>query len=154
VSELTTSDRKILSILQTEGDISNVRLAERIGMSPSPCLRRVNSLKEAGYVRDTVALLDRRKLGFDILAFVEVKVPQTGDPNVGKKFQEAVLREPAIVACYITTGQFDYLLKIVVPTIEDYARFLNDTLLKLPGLQDSSSTFVLEVIKDSTALPI
>ncbi len=154
MTELTPAERKMLSILQTEGDISNVELAERVGMSASPCLRKVNSLREAGYIRNTVALLDRRKLGFHIMAYVEVKVPQAADPALGEKFQAAVLAEPAIVACYITTGQFDYLLKVIVPGIEEYGEFLTKTLLRLPGLQDSSSTFVLDVIKDSTALPL
>ncbi len=154
MTELSSVERKLLSILQTEGDISNVSLAERVGMSPSPCLRKVNSLKEAGYIRDTVALLDRRKLGFQILAYVEVKVPQADDPALGERFRAAVLREPAIVACFITTGPFDYLLRVIVASIEEYAEFLTTTLLKLPGLQDSRSSFVLEVIKDSTALPL
>ncbi len=71
-----------------------------------------------------------------------MKVPQAADPALGEKFQAAVLAEPAIVACYITTGQFDYLLKVIVPGIEEYGEFLTKTLLRLPGLQDSSSTFV------------
>ena len=154
MTELTQTERRILSILQKEGDISNVELAERVGMSPSPCLRKTNSLKAAGYVRETVSILDRRKLGFHIVAYVEVKVPQSGDPTVTERFVNGVLNEPAIVACFITTGPFDYLLKVVVTGIEDYAEFLTKTLLKLPGLQDSRSTFVLEVIKDSTALPL
>lgn len=154
MTELTHTERRILSVLQQQGDISNVALAERVGMSPSPCLRKVNGLKEAGYIRETVALLDRRKLGFHILAYVEVKVPQSGDPAVTQRFVDAVLKEPAITACFITTGPFDYLLKVIVTGIEDYGEFLTKTLLKLPGLQDSRSTFVLEVIKDSTALPI
>lgn len=152
--ELTSVERKMLAILQTEGDISNVELAERVGMSPSPCLRKAKALRDAGYIRDYVALLDRKKLGFQILAYVDVKVPQVANSTIVEEFRAAVMREPAIVGCYITTGQFDFLLKVVVKSVEEYSKFLTTTLLRLPGVKDTSSTFVLEVVKDSTALPI
>lgn len=151
---LTTLETKLLEILQTEGDITNVELAERVGMSPSPCLRKVKGLREAGYIRKVVALLDRRKLGFQIFAYVEVKVPQQSDTRIIDEFRAAVLREPAIVECYITSGAFDFMLKVAVRSIEDYASFVTHTLLRLPGVQDTRSTFVLDTIKESTALPL
>ncbi|MEI9852682.1 MAG: Lrp/AsnC family transcriptional regulator [Sphingomonas sp.] len=95
--ELTSVERKMLAILQTEGDISNVELAERVGMSPSPCLRKAKALRDAGYIRDYVALLDRKKLGFQILAYVDVKVPQVANSTIVEEFRAAVMREPAIV---------------------------------------------------------
>jgi Lrp/AsnC family leucine-responsive transcriptional regulator len=154
VAELSAVERKILAILQKEGDISNVELAERVGMSPSPCLRKVKGLREAGYIREYVALLDRKKLGLQIVAYVDVKVPQVANSTIVEEFRAAVLREPAIVGCYITTGHFDFKLKVVVKNIEEYSKFLTGTLLKLPGVQDTSSTFVLDVFKNSTELPI
>lgn len=154
MADLSPIEMKMLSILQQEGDISNVDLAERVGMSPSPCLRKVKALREAGYIRDVVALLDRRKLGFQIMAYVEVKVPQIAQGQIVEDFREAVLREPAIIECYITSGEFDFILKVLVRGIEDYSGFVQQALLRLPGVQDTRSTFVLEAVKESTALPL
>jgi Lrp/AsnC family leucine-responsive transcriptional regulator len=144
----------MLAILQEEGDISNVDLAERVGMSPSPCLRKVKSLRDAGFIRKFAALLDRKKLGFEIIAIVEVKVPQVANQEIVKEFQEAVRREAAIVECYITSGQFDFLLKVVARTMDDYSNFVTRKLLRMPGVHDTRSTFVMDIIKHSTALPI
>ena len=154
MADLSPIEMKMLAILQVEGDISNVELAERVGMSPSPCLRKVKALREAGYIRNVVALIDRRKLGFEIMAYVEVKVPQVAHERIVEAFREAVLREPAIIECYITSGEFDFILKVLVRGIEDYAAFVQHGLLRLPGVQDTRSTFVLEAIKESTALPL
>lgn len=152
--DLNATDRKILSALQHDGKMSNVALAQSIGMAPSPCLRRVKQLEERGCIDGYVALLNRRALGFGVIAYVEVKVPQIiGDPVV-ERFNEAVLNEPAIVACYITAGQFDYLLKVVARDMDEYAKLVQSTLLKLPGVRDTRSTFVMQVVKDTTALPL
>jgi Lrp/AsnC family transcriptional regulator, leucine-responsive regulatory protein len=149
-----TMDRKILKELQRDGRISNVALAERVGMAPSPCLRRVKQLEEQGFVARYVALLDRRKIGFELIAYVEVKVPQILGDEIVQRFNEAVLQEPSIIGCYITAGQFDYLLKVVAPDMDAYAKLVQTTLLKLPGVTDTRSTFVMEIVKDTTELPI
>ena len=149
-----TTEIKILRELQKDGRISNVALAERIGMAPSPCLRRVKQLEEEGLIDRYVALLDRKKMGFGLVAYVEVKVPQIiGDPIVDR-FNDAVLSEPSIVGCYITAGQFDYLLKVIAQDMDAYAKLVQTTLLKLPGVTDTRSTFVMQVVKDTTELPI
>lgn len=152
--KLSSTDRTILNALQHDGKLTNVALAERIGMSPSPCLRRVRQLEEAGYIAGYAAQLDRRKIGLGILAYVEIKVPQTGDVSVIERFKRAVLDEPSIVGCFITAGQFDFLLKVVAPDIDAYSRLAQEVLLKLPGVQDMRTTFALEAIKDSIQLPI
>jgi Lrp/AsnC family leucine-responsive transcriptional regulator len=154
VTELSRTDRQILSILQEEGGLSNVALAERVGMAPSPCLRRVKQLEAAGLIRRYVALLDDRRLGLGITAYVEVKVPQVTGEAIVERFKEAVRRQPAITACYIMAGQYDFLLKIVARDMQDYSALAQDVLLKLPGVQDMRTSFVLEAIKDTTALPI
>lgn len=154
MTELSNADRKILLELQKDGRLTNVALAERIGMAPSPCLRRVKHLEERGMIDSYVALLDRRKLGFGLIAYVEVKVPQIiGDPVV-ERFNEAVRSEPAIVACYVTAGQFDYMLKVVAQDMDAYSRLVQTVLLKLPGVRDTRSTFVMQVVKETTELPI
>ena len=151
---LSRSDRRILSILQADSSISNVALAERIGMSPSPCLRRVRQLEAAGLIRGYIALLDDRALGFGITAYVEVKVPQVAGQNVTERFKEAVRLEPAITGCFATAGSYDFLLRVVARDIDAFSSLLQNVLLKLPGVHDMRSSFVLESVKDTTALPI
>lgn len=154
MTELTRTDLKILRELQSNGRITNVALAERVGMAPSPCLRRVKQLEERGLIDSYVALLDRRTMGFGLIAYVEVKVPQIiGDPVVAR-FNEAVHKEPAIIGCYVTAGQFDYMLKVVARDMDAYSRLVQTVLLKLPGVRDTRSTFVMEVVKETTQLPI
>ncbi|MET3665019.1 Lrp/AsnC family transcriptional regulator [Caulobacter sp. 1776] len=150
--KLTRADRKILQILQADGKISNVDLAERVGLSPSPCLRRVKQLEASGLISGYVALLDRRKARLDVLAYVEVQVDHK--EGAAEAFQQAVLREPEVVSCHVMTGNFDYLLKVAVPNLDAYADFTMKRLLKMPAVKDIRSSFVLETIKDSTALPL
>jgi Lrp/AsnC family leucine-responsive transcriptional regulator len=154
MTELDRNDRKILAQLQKDSSISNVNLAEIIGMAPSPCLRRVRSLEERGFIDRYVALLDRRKLGFGLAAYVAVKVPQIIGDSVVDRFNAAIKGEPAIVACYVTAGQFDYLLKVVARDMDAYSDLVQRVLLKLPGVTDARSTFVMDVIKDSTEFPL
>lgn len=151
---INSTDRKILSALQADGRLSNVALAEQIGMSPSPCLRRVKQLEESGHIGHYVAILNRRKMGLGMLAFVEVKVPQVANALIIEQFKEAVCREPAIIGCYVMAGQFDFLLKVVARDMDAYSALAQNVLLQLPGVQDMRSSFVLEAIKDTTELPI
>jgi Lrp/AsnC family leucine-responsive transcriptional regulator len=153
---MTTSktDLQILRILQHDASISNVELAERIRMSPSPCLRRVKQLEASGLIERYVALLDRRKAGFGILAHVEVKVPQISSTTVVERFSEAVKKEPAVVSCFMTTGDFDFLLKVVARDMDEFSDLAVKRLMKLPGVQHMRSSFVLTTVKDSVALPI
>lgn len=151
---LSSSDRNILKIVQEDGRIPNVVLAERINMSPSPCLRRLKQLEESGLIDRYVAILNREALGLGIMAFVEVKVPQVADTSIVELFKDAVRREPSIIGCYITAGKFDFLLTVVAVNMTAYSSLAQNILLKLPGVQDMQSSFVLEAIKDTTALPI
>jgi Lrp/AsnC family transcriptional regulator, leucine-responsive regulatory protein len=150
---LTRADRKILEVLQSDAHLSNVELAERVGLSPSPCLRRVKLLEAQGLISGYVALLDRRKLGLDVVAFVEVQLDRHSDAGAAA-FRAAIEGQPEIVACHMTTGAFDYLLKVVAPNLDAYAEFTRQQLLKMPGVKDVRSSFVLETLKDSTALPL
>ncbi len=154
MTELDRTDRRILLELQRDGRLSNVALAERIGMAPSPCLRRVRRLEELGVIKRYVAELDRQTVGFGLMAFVEVSVPQIIGEPVVQRFNEAIQAQPAIIACYVTAGQFDYLLKVVARDMNDYSRLVQTVLLKLPGVRDTQTTFVMEVIKDTPELPV
>jgi Lrp/AsnC family leucine-responsive transcriptional regulator len=150
----SNSDKKILRILQADGRMPNVALAEQIGMSPSPCLRRLKQLEDDGVISRYAAILDREKLGLGIMAFVEVKVPQIAEASIVDLFKDAVRREPSIIGCYLTAGQFDFLLTVVAQDMTAYSALAQNVLLRLPGVQDMRSSFVLEAIKDTTTLPI
>jgi Lrp/AsnC family leucine-responsive transcriptional regulator len=150
---LTRVDRRILEVLQTDAQLSNVELAERVGLSPSPCLRRVKLLEAQGLIGGYVALLDRRKIGLGVMAFVEVQMDRHSDVGVAA-FRAAMEGHAEIVACHMMTGSFDYLLKIVVSDLDAYAEFTLQHLLKMPGVKDVRSSFVLDTLKDSTALPL
>ena len=154
MTELSRADRAILVELQGDAGLSNVALADRIGMAPSPCLRRVRQLEAGGYIRKYVALLDNRKVGFGLTAYVEVKVPQVQGLPVVERFKEAVRREPSIVGCFATAGAYDFLLKVVARDIDAYSALMQEVLLKLPGVHDTRSSFVLEAVKETTELPL
>jgi Lrp/AsnC family transcriptional regulator, leucine-responsive regulatory protein len=154
MTKIGAADLRILAELQKDASLSNVALAERIGMSPSPCLRRVKQLEAAGLIRRYAALLDAAKLGLGLTAYVEVKVPQVAGDDIVARFKQAVMGEPAITGCFVTAGQFDFLLRVVVSDIDAYSALAQNVLLKLPGVQDMRTSFVLEAVKDTTELPL
>jgi Lrp/AsnC family leucine-responsive transcriptional regulator len=143
VTTLDRTDRKILDLLQRDGRLANVELAEKVALSPSPCLRRVRALEEAGVVRQYVALL----------AYVNVKLEKRGKMPIDD-FSQSVQAWPEVVACYSMTGDMDYLLRVQVADLDHYTRFMMERLLKQAGVIDVKSNFVLERIKDTTALPL
>jgi Lrp/AsnC family leucine-responsive transcriptional regulator len=146
-------DRAILDRLQSDGRLTNQELAARVSLSPSPCLRRVRSLEEAGVIRQYVALLDPHKVGLDMLAYVTVKLEKKGKMPVDQ-FIRAVQAWPEVIACYAMTGDMDYLMRVQVEGLDHYSRFIMEKLLKQPGIIDIKSNFVLERVKDTTALPL
>ena len=146
-------DRRILAALQRDARLTNVQLAEEVGLSPSPCLRRVKLLEEAGILTGYHASLDRAEVGLGLMVFVGVKVERHGDTDA-ESFRVAVRRLPEVVVCHIVSGETDFLLQVVVPDLAAYERFLMGTLLKLPGVRDIRSNFVLQTVKAQTALPL
>jgi Lrp/AsnC family leucine-responsive transcriptional regulator len=146
-------DRRILELLQREGRLTNVELAAKVSLSPSPCLRRVRALEEGGVIREYVALVDPARVGLGLLAFANVKLEKGGRLPIDD-FLSAVHTWPEVVACYAMTGDTDYLLRVHVEDLEHYSRFMMNRLLKQPGVIDVKSNFVLERIKDTTALPL
>ena len=151
--QLDRIDRSILEQLQAHGRLSNQELAERVALSPSPCLRRVRALEEAGVIRQYVALLDPLQVGLGMLAYVTVKLEKKGKMPVDQ-FIRAVQSWPEVIACYSMTGDMDYLMRVQVEDLDHYSRFIMDKLLKQPGVIDIKSNFVLERVKETTALPL
>jgi Lrp/AsnC family leucine-responsive transcriptional regulator len=156
--ELDRTDLRILAELQRDGRLTNQDLAERVALSPSPCLRRVRRLEEAGVIRGYVALVEPRAVGLGVVAYVNVRLekraPARGARIPYDEFREAVRDWPEVVACHAMTGDVDYLLRVHVGALEDFSRFVQDRLLRHPGVIDVRTGFALETIKDTTALPL
>lgn len=150
---LTRTDRRLLEILQKDARLTNLELAERVSLSPSACLRRVRALEKSGVIRRYAALVDPRKVGLGLMAFVNVKLEKRGRMPTDA-FARAVKDWPEVLACHSLTGDMDYLLRVQVADLDHFSRFVMDSLLKHPGLIDVRSSFVLEEVKETTALPL
>jgi Lrp/AsnC family leucine-responsive transcriptional regulator len=150
---LDRTDRRILEQLQADGRLANQLLAERVALSPSPCLRRVRALEKSGVIRGYAALVDPQRVGLSLLAYVSVKLEKRGKMPV-EQFTRAVQGWPEVIASYSMTGDMDYLMRVQVENLEHYSRFIMDKLLKQPGVIDIRSNFVLERVKETTVLPL
>ncbi|MBM4362093.1 MAG: Lrp/AsnC family transcriptional regulator [Deltaproteobacteria bacterium] len=147
-------DRRILEELQRDGGLSNLELAERIGLSPSPCSRRVKALEESGVLARRVALLDGKKLGLSLTAIIQISMDRH-TPERFEHFERLVQSFPEVQACYLITGhEADYLLKVVVPDMDHYQAFLLEKITRIDGVSGVRSSFVMRRVVDSTALPL
>lgn len=146
-------EANILEILQRDGRVTNQSLAERVGLSPAPCWRRLKGLEEAGVVRGYAALLDPEKIGLGLCVFAHITITRHNQ-EVVEQFEEAVAAHPEILECYSTMGSSDYLLKVMVRDMAAYDAFLHDTLFVLPGIRGIESYAALREIKYQTALPL
>ncbi|WP_343228405.1 Lrp/AsnC family transcriptional regulator [Sphingomonas yunnanensis] len=149
---LDAIDRRLLALLQEDAALSVADLATRIGLSPTPCWKRVKRLERTGLIRGRVALLDRAALGLDVTVFVAVRTTQHSDEWL-QTFAEGVARIPEVVEFYRMSGEVDYLLKVVARDIADYDRIYRK-LIKVASLHDVSSSFAMQEIKSTTALPL
>ncbi|MGH8299206.1 MAG: Lrp/AsnC family transcriptional regulator [Steroidobacteraceae bacterium] len=152
-ADLDRGDARILDLLQEHGDLSAAEIAERLGMTASTCWRRVSRLEELKVICKRVALLDREKLGLNVLVFSHVKLAGHGRDAL-LKFEQAVREHPEILECYTLMGETDFLLRIVCPDIKAYEAFFLDHLSRFPGVQSVHSSIALSVIKETTALPV
>jgi len=150
---LDTTDRRILTLLQKKGRMSNADLAEAVHMSASACHRRVQRLEEDGFIRDYVALLDPQKVDRKATVFVEITLSGQAD-EVLDAFEKAVARIPDVLECHLMAGSADYLLKVVASDTEDFARIHRQSLATLPGVAQMQSSFALRTVFKTTALPV
>lgn len=146
-------DIKILEHLQRDARISNSELATRVGLSPSPCHRRLRMIEESGLVREHVTLLDPVAAGLGLTAFVEVALGHK-DPDTIEAFQQAVMDLPQIMECHIMTGESDYMLRIVARDIESFRHLVMNQILVLPGVDRTRTNISLGEVKYTTALPL
>ncbi|MBN9072373.1 MAG: Lrp/AsnC family transcriptional regulator [Rhizobiales bacterium] len=151
--EIDDIDRKIIAALQADGKITVNDLAGKVGLSASPCARRVRLLEQAGVIKGYAAIIDQKKVGLPISAFASIKLERQREDAL-ERFSKAVARWPEVVDCYLMTGQRDYLLRVVVHDLEAYERFLNDKLTRLDGVASIETSFALKQVKRSEVLPI
>jgi Lrp/AsnC family transcriptional regulator, leucine-responsive regulatory protein len=151
--ELDQIDFQILAKLQQNSDLSNLELAEKVGLSPSPCLRRVKMLQKTGIIKNKVTLIDAEKIGLNVSVFVQVTLEKQIEENLSA-FESEIDKCPEVVECYLMTGEADYLLRIVVTDLQAYEHFLKDRLTRFPGVLNIRSSFALNQVKYSTALPL
>ncbi len=148
MSELDVTDRKILAELQANGRVSNTDLSRKVGLSESPCLRRVRNLENNGVIAGYSAILDHRKLGLEMVAYVQVNLDQRSEADTNA-FMKAVQKAPWIVECVAISGTHDYLLKVAARNIDHFGELTMKKLLRFPGVTDVTSNLVLASIKDN-----
>jgi DNA-binding Lrp family transcriptional regulator len=146
-------DLRILAALQKDARISNQLLAERVGLSPSPCLRRVRQLEEDGVIRRYVTLLDPRSLGHGLHAFVEVRLDRQTRASVDR-FEAEIVKFPEVLECHFMAGDADYLLRVVVKDLDEFRAFHMNKLVKVPGVANVKSSISMKQIKYTTEFPV
>ncbi len=150
---IDATDRRILRALQRNGRMSNVELANEVGLSPSPCLRRVRLLEEAGVIDQYVAVLDGAKVGVGLTVFARIWFKTQGAETTNQ-FAETVRKFPEVVECYLTTGECDAIMRIVTADLHAYWRFQSDYLMRIPSVQSVKTDVPMETIKRSFELPL
>ncbi len=151
--ELSPNDLRILQLLQTDASLSTAEIAEKVGLSQSPCWRRISRLEQAGLIKRRVAVLDHQKLGMEVVVFVNISLTAHGRQNLAA-FEKEIRLFPEVLECYTVTGQMDYLLKIVTRDIQHYESFIRNQLMTLPMIREMHSTIAVTEIKDTTELPL
>lgn len=151
--EIDAIDMKILQIVQENGRLSNAEIAEQVSLSPSPCWKRLKRLESSGMIRGYQAMLDRRMLGFGVVAFVNISL-DNHTQKVCRAFEAGVMAMPEVIACHNTTGAHDYLLQILAEDFDTYSEFVLDRLRTLPGVKEMLSTVSMRELKSSVKLPL
>jgi Lrp/AsnC family leucine-responsive transcriptional regulator len=151
--DLDKIDLRILAELQRDASLTNVELAARVNLSPSPCLARVRLLKQSGLISKHVTLLDPRKLGLNVNVFIQVTLEKQTRAGL-ESFERAVLALPQVMECYLMSGDSDYLIRVVVSEVQALEHFIVDKLTRLAGVASIRSSFALKQVKYQTALPL
>ena len=151
--DLDDFDKRILDVMQRDATLSSADIADKVGLSQSPCWRRISRLKDEGFIKGKVTLLDRDRLGLGTLVFAQVRLSAHGRANL-EGFSDAIRRLPEVVECHVVMGSFDFLLRVVTKDMNAYERFVFGTLSALEGVQEITSFAALSEIKSTTALPV
>jgi Lrp/AsnC family transcriptional regulator len=151
--DLDAYERKILRVLQDDASLSTAAVAEAVGLSASPCWRRIDRLEREGFIKRRVAIVERKKVGLNAQIFAQVKLNAHGRANLDE-FAAAIRTFPEVLECHVLMGSVDFMLRVVAADIEAYERFFFEKLSRLPGVQEINSTVALSEIKSTTALPL
>lgn len=146
-------DRAILEELQNDAKLTNVELASRVGLSPSPCLTRVRALEQTGVISTYVALLNPAAVGATVSVFIQIALERQAESSL-EAFEEQILKFPEVMECYLMSGDSDYLLRVIVRDTNGFRDFIIDRLSKVPGVASIRSSFALKQVKYNTALPL
>ena len=150
---LDRTDRRILECLQADGRISNVQLARRVNLTPTPCIERVKRLERQGYIKGYSAILNPEMVNAGLLVFVEIDLSHNS-PDAFRRFREEARRLPEIMDCHLVSGNFDYLIKARVSDMKAYRELLGEKILSLPDVKGSRSYVVMEEVKETLSLPL
>jgi Lrp/AsnC family leucine-responsive transcriptional regulator len=153
IQHLDKIDREILKVLQGDARVPNVDLAEKVGLSASPCARRVKALEDAGIISRYATVVDQKAVGLPVSVFVSVTLERQVEGALAI-FEKEILRRPEVMECYLMTGEADYLLRVVVADLDAYERFLVLHLTRVPGIANIRSSFALKQVAYRTELPI
>jgi Lrp/AsnC family transcriptional regulator len=152
-TDLSLADIEILKLLQADADMPVAEVAARVGLSPSPCWRRIARLQKDGFIDRRVAVLNAKKLGLGLVVFANVKLAKH-QSSLLREFEQAIVAYPEVTECYTMTGNMDYLLRIVTADIQSYERFLREHLSQMPAVVEVHSSIAITEIKYSTQLPL
>jgi Lrp/AsnC family leucine-responsive transcriptional regulator len=151
--DLDRTDRRILECLQADGRISNVDLARKVNLTPTPCIERVKRLERQGYILGYAAILDPHMVDASLLVFIEIDLSHSS-PDAFRKFREEARKLPEVMDCHLVSGNFDYLIKARVSDMKTYRELLGDKILSLPSVNGSRSYVVMEEVKETLTLPL
>lgn len=152
-AKMDNIDKKIIKQLQIDGRLTNQELAERVNLSPSPCLRRVRQLEAKGIIQHYSAVIDPVKVGLPITAFVEVRLEKQNDAAI-QQFEQGIKQIDQVLACYLMAGARDYLLHVVAQSLKDYEQLVREKLTKIPGIGELETHFAFGTVKQYPVLPI
>ena len=153
IQALDDIDRRLLAAVQENGRLTATELAERVGLTVSPCLRRLRLLEEGGVIRGYTALLDQKKVGLPVSVFVPIKLERQSEEAM-RAFEDSIRSWPEVLECYLMTGPRDYLLRVVARDLADYEQFVKGRLTRIAGIANIESSFALGQVKHTGALPL
>ncbi|WP_306579750.1 Lrp/AsnC family transcriptional regulator [Pseudomonas sp.] len=153
IEQLDDTDRELLRLLQEDGTLSSAALGERLSMTVTPCWRRRKRLEELGIIKDYQANLDRRKLGYDVMAFAQVRFGNHS-AEAPDEFEQVILKLPQVLSCHKATGEADYVLTVLATDLESYGRFVEEVLRRQPGIASIQSSLALREVKAVSRIPV
>ncbi|MCS4063049.1 MULTISPECIES: Lrp/AsnC family transcriptional regulator [Pseudomonas] len=153
IEQLDDTDRELLRLLQEDGTLSSAALGERLSLTVTPCWRRRKRLEELGIIKDYQANLDRRKLGYDVMAFAQVRFGNHS-ANAPDEFEQVILKLPQVLSCHKVTGEADYVLTVLANDLESYGRFVEEVLRRQPGIASIQSSLALREVKAVSRIPV